>query len=184
MKIFAILAAFLITFTGWSASAATDISVDEAHVSFKLPDTWDIKRHTQGKSKPSMESNDPLMVSWKRSPIVDKDGSNVLAGLNIVAFKVSADTNAVLISARLMAQRGWPRKKFLTADRDGIVLKNSLVYESEFQSGPDRKMKVFIVHALNAGIFVEAMLSATDEIFEKIEPELREILRSMKVSSQ
>ncbi|MBC3875970.1 hypothetical protein [Undibacterium flavidum] len=182
MKILAIFAALLLFIEPPTAAAASDIQLNEAHISFKLPDTWDAKRQVQGNLKPSMESSDPLMVSWKRSPIVDKDGSMVLAGLNVVAFKVPADSNVVLISARLMAQRGWPRKKFLTVEHDGITLPNSLAYESEFLSGPDRKMKVFIVHAVNGGVFVELMFSATDEIFEKIEPELREALRSLKVS--
>jgi hypothetical protein len=71
--ILAVLALIIvIPYSGW---AATDIILKEAGLMFTLPDTWDATG-IRNQSAPKMDSTDPLMIRWKRSPVVDKSGAN------------------------------------------------------------------------------------------------------------
>ncbi len=81
-----------------------------------------------------------------------------------------------------MHRRGWPYKEFLTAKNDGIVLPNSMAYLTEYPLREDLLMKVFVVHAINDGKFVEINLSATDDIFLQVEPELRSVLKNIRLT--
>lgn len=81
-----------------------------------------------------------------------------------------------------MRRRGWPFKQFLTTDQDGLSLPNSVGYLTDFSPREGLLMKVFVVHAINNGKFVEVNLSATDDIFTQVEGELRSVLKSLRIA--
>lgn len=169
----------LIPFTG---RAATDIQFQEGKISFSLPDAWEGKGISPNRAPPKMDPTDPLFVSWKREAVTGKNGNPVSAGLNITVFNVQPDANVALASSSPMRRRGWPFKQFLTADKDELTLPNSLGYLTEFSPRDGLLLKVFVVHAINDGKFVEVNLSATDDIFPQVESELRSVLKSLKLA--
>lgn len=162
--------------------AASDVRFDEAKIAFSLPDAWDTKGVSPNRAPPKMDPTDPLFVSWKRAAIMGKNGSPVSAGMNVVVFNVQPDANVVLASSSLMHRRNWPFKQFLTSDKDGLTLPNSLGYLTEYSPREGMLMKVFVVHAINDGKFVEVTLSATDDIFPQVESEFRAVLKSLRLA--
>lgn len=182
MKKLALALCIFIGLIPFYGKAATDIQFQEASITFSLPDAWEAKGVSRNSAPPKMDSTDPLFVSWRRSALPGKNGNRIFAGLNITVFNVQPDTNVVLFSNLLMHRRGWPYKEFLTAKNDGIVLPNSMAYLTEYPLREDLLMKVFVVHAINDGKFVEINLSATDDIFLQVEPELRSVLKNIRLT--
>jgi hypothetical protein len=164
--------------------AASEVNFKEAKIAFSLPDTWEAKGSSSNRVTPKMDSSDPLYVAWKRTAIVDKGGNPVSAGLNITVFNVPPDANVVLASSSLMRRRGWPFKEFLTSEKDGLTLPNSLGYLTEFLAPNGVALKVFVVHSINNGKFVEVTLSATEDIFLQVEPEFRAMLKSLRLAPE
>jgi len=162
--------------------AATDIQFQEAEIAFSLPDTWDGKGISPNRVPPKMDSTDPLFMYWKRAPLTGKNGNTISAGLNVTVFNVQPDANVVLASSSLMRHRGWPFKQLLTSEKDGLTLPNSLGYLTEFSPRDGLLMKIFVVHAINNGKFVEVNLSVSDDIFAQIEPECRSVLKSLRLA--
>lgn len=178
------LAFLLLSLAPLYAEAATDIQMKEGGITFSLPDTWEAKGISNNRVAPRMDSSDPLFVAWKRTAIVDKNGNPVSAGLNVTVFNVPPEANVVLLSSTLMHRRGWPFKAFLTTEKDGLRLPNSLGYLTEFSAPNGLAFKTFVVHSINNGQFVEVTLSATAEIFSQVAPEFREILKSLRLAAQ
>jgi hypothetical protein len=164
--------------------AASEVNFKEGEIAFSLPDTWETKGSSSNRVAPKMDSSDPLYVAWKRTAIVDKGGNSVSAGLNITVFNVPPDSNVVLASSTLMRRRGWPFKEFLTSEKDGLTLPNSLGYLTEFSAPNGVALKVFVVHSINNGKFVEVTLSATDDIFSQVAPEFRAVLKSLRLATE
>lgn len=183
MNKFALVLLFL-SLASLSAEAATEIQMKEAEIAFSLPDTWETNGISNNRVAPKMDSSDPLYVAWKRTAIADKDGTPVTAGLNVTVFNVPSEANVVLISNALMHRRGWPFKEFLTTERDGLKFPNALGYLTEFSAPNGVAIKLFVVHSINNGKFVELTLSATAEIFSQVAPEFRGILKSLRLAAQ
>ena len=182
MKKLTLASLVLLSLLPYYVEAASEVIFKEAEITFSLPDTWDAKGVSPNRATPKMDSSDPLFVAWKRTAIVGKGGNPVSASLNITVFNAQPDANVVLTSSTLMRRRGWPFKAFLTSDNDGLMLPNSLGYLTEFSPRDGLLMKVFVIHSINNGKFVEVTLSATDDIFPQVEPELRAVLRSIHIA--
>lgn len=182
MKNLALAIALFVCLVPFSGMAATDIQFQAGEITFSLPDFWDGKGISPNRDPPKLDPTDPLFVSWKRAAVTGKNGNPISAGLNITVFNVQPDANLALASSSLMRRRGWPVKQFLTADKDELTLTNSLGYLTEFSPQVGLLLKVFVVHAINDGKFVEVNLSATDDIFPQVEPELRSVLKSLKLA--
>lgn len=163
------------------AWAATEITFSHGELAFTLPDSWD-PMGILAKRSPARTPSDPYSSRWKRAAIKDSLGNPVSPGMNVTMFNVAPDVNVALMSSSLMHRRGWPFKELLTSEKDGLSLPNSMGYLTEFSPREGLLMKVFVVHAINNGTFVEVNLSATEEIFPQVEPEFRAVLRSLRLS--
>jgi len=161
--------------------AATEVTLTEAEIAFSLPEEWDTKGVFPPRTTSKMDSSNPLFVIWKRNTIADNIGKPVTPGINIAVFKVPPNADVVLASSALMHQRKWPFKAFLTSTKDGLVLPNSMGYLTEFSPYDGLIIKMFVIHSINNGKFIEITLSATDEIFPQIEQEFRAILKSFRL---
>ena len=54
-----------------------------------------------------------------------------------------------------------------------------MAYFTEFKANNEVLLKCFVIYSINNGIFVEVALSATDDIFAQVEPEFRDIIKSI-----
>lgn len=165
------------------AAADREITVRQADIAFVLPDKWDPKTISGNRSPPKMDRSDPLYLGWKRAPIVDSAGHRVFPGMNMVVYYVAQDTDVTLTSAMLMHRRGWPFKKFLTSADYGLKLPHSLGYLTEYSPRKGIVLKLFVIHAVNDGKFVEIILSATREVFPLVEGEFRSIIQSLRLTA-
>ncbi|MEW6352512.1 MAG: hypothetical protein AB1646_25985 [Thermodesulfobacteriota bacterium] len=164
------------------AVAGEEATIKEAGIAFALPDRWEANPAPENRIPPTMESFDPLFLGWQREAIVDSAGRRVRPGINAVVFKVPKDTDVTMYSHQLMQQRGWPFKGFLTAEKDGLKLPNAVGYLSEFSPANDMLFRVFVIHAVHDGKFVELVFSATTEVFPSVEAELRSMIASLRVA--
>ena len=176
MKKLIYMVVMIVCFITSNVNASNRVEIVEGNVVFTLPDVWE-KQPIKG--SPKMDASDPLFLVWKREGIVDKKGTSVIPGLNIVIFNIQKNADIVLLSHLLMKRRGWPFKGFLSFEEDGVVLPNSLAYLTEFKANNEMLLKCFVIHSINNGIFVEVALSATDDIFAQVEPEFRDIIKSI-----
>lgn len=165
------------------ASESSRIEIPEGNILFTLSESW-TKNNSAVNHIPKMDASDPLFLSWKRQGIKGKNGSLINAGLNIVIFNVPQDSNVVIMSHTLMHRRKWPFIGFLSQEKDGLMLSNSLGYYTESRPREDILLKMFVIHSIHNGKFVEIVLSATDDIFEHIEPELKNIIKSIQYYSK
>jgi len=162
--------------------AAADVRIEEAQLAFVLPDAWDATVLSPNRNQSKMDASDPLFLLWRRASVIDKNGHAVSAGINVTTFNVPPDANVVLASSSLMHRRNWPFKQFLSASQDGLALPNSLGYLTEFSPQKGVLMKLFVVHAINEGKFVEITLSSTEHVFAQVESEFRSVIRSLRMS--
>ncbi|MDD5300394.1 MAG: hypothetical protein PHD65_07865 [Gallionella sp.] len=191
---------------GWSISTTADDrsspTMDASNLLFHV-EGWSISTTTNDRSSQLIDASNPLFRAWKGyRPILANGQSAMAPGLNITAFNVPPNANIELLSRSLTLNRGWPIIRLLTSETynkqasnttqswpiiqlsvlgtDGLSMQNSFGYLTEFSVNTDTKLKAFVIHAINHGKFVEIILSATSETFQKIEPELRYILRSFR----
>lgn len=169
----------LAAFALGAASADQAVRVSEAGIAFSVPDAWNAKAISSNEKPPKMDNSDPLLLRWQRAAIPNASGVAVLPGFNLAAFNVPAGFDVVPYSAALMGGRGWPLKAVLSRDKDGPKLPYSTGYLTEVSRG-GISMKMFVIHAVHKGKFLEITLSATADVFPKVEPEFRAILLSMR----
>ncbi len=164
------------------ATAELEVTIKEAGIAFSLPDKWEAKPVPQNRTTPTMESYDPLYLGWQREPIADSAGRQVRPGINVLVFNVPADTDTMMVSNSLMHQRGWPFKGFLTGEKDGLKLPRSMGYISEFSPEKDAVLRLFVVHAVNDGKFVEFVFFAIREVFPAVEAEFRGMIQTLCIA--
>jgi len=163
------------------AIAGHEVVVKEAGIIFTLPDKWTRKAQPMNRAPTEKADSAPLMLAWARASLLDPKGRTVSPGLNLIVSQAPPNAQIVIASATLMHGRRWPFKAFLTGDKDGLRLPNTLGYLTEFSPVDDVVLKAFVVHILNDGKFVEIILSATQEVFPEVEGELRSIIRSLRL---
>jgi hypothetical protein len=162
-----------------NVARASEVNIDDANISFSLPDTWNSRVMTYNKSEPKMTPSDPLFLYVKRQSITDNAGRTISPGFNITTFNVSADSDVTLMSNTLMNQRGWPINGFISAEKYGLKLPNSMGYLTEFSPSPGITLKAYAIFAINNGTFVEIVLSEPDSISSQLDPEFRAVLSSL-----
>lgn len=164
-----------------NALADERITVGEASLAFLLPEGWGKSPINDKPASATMDSSNPLFRAWKHKVIMDSSGRPIEPGMNVVVFNVPPDTNISLMSSALMHKRGWPFKQFLTTANDGLSLSNSHGYLTEFAAAPNVQMRLFVIHAINHGKFVEVTLSSTQDTFDQVLPEFKSIISSLRV---
>lgn len=174
-----LLLGLLAAITVGAAGADQAVRVSEAGIVFTVPDAWDATPTSANPKPPKMDNSDPLLLRWRRAAIPNDKGVPVSAGMNLVAFNAPAGFDVVPYSATLMARRGWPFKAFLSREKDGPQLPYSTGYLTEV-TRDGISMKMLVVHAVHNGKFLEITLSATGDIFPKVEAELRSVLLSVR----
>jgi len=158
---------------------ASEIKIDEAKISFSLPDTWDSKVMAYNNSEPKMTPTDPLFLHLKRQSITDESGKSISPGFNITIFSVPPDSDVTFASTALMNQRGWPIKGFISAEKFGLKLPNSMGYLTELSPSLGVTLKAYAIYAINKGTFVEIILSTPDSISPQVDPEFRAVLSTL-----
>jgi hypothetical protein len=176
MKKFMYIVIVFMCFLASDVRATNRIESKEGNLVFSLSDEW-----KQNSVLPKRDAKDPSLFAWKRESIIGENGHSVSAGLNIIVSNIQPDANVMLVSHSLMTQRRWPFKQFLTAEKDGLVMPNTVGYFTEYRPRNDILLKVFVIHTITNGKFVEVILSATDDIFTQIEPEFKAIIQSIRL---
>ena len=176
MKKLMYLVIVFMCFLASDVSATNRIELKEVNLIFSLSDDW-----KQNSVPPKIDAKDPPLLAWKRKSITGQNGHSVSAGLNIIVSNIQSDANVMLVSHSLMTRRGWPFKQFLTAEKDGLVMPNTVGYFTEYKPRNDILLKVFVIHTITNDKFVEVILSATDDIFTQVEPEFKAIIQSIRL---
>ncbi len=164
------------------AMAGQEVAVKEARIGFTLPDAWKPQGGRMNRPRGKKNPSRPVMLGWSRAPIIDSEGRKVRPGINVIVSAAPSHGQIALASAPIMHGRGWPFKGFLTGKKDGLRLPRTLGYLTEFSPRHGILFKAYVIHIINGDKFVELILSATNEVFPRVEGEFRSIIRSLHLT--
>jgi hypothetical protein len=164
------------------AMAGQEVAVKEAGIAFTLPDTWKTQHASMNRSRGKKNPSRPVMLGWSRAPLIDSKGRKVRPGINVLVSPTPSQGQIALASGTIMHGRGWPFRGFLTGKKDGLRLPRTLGYLTEFSPRRGLLFKAFVIHIINGDKFVELILSATKEVFPRVEGEFRSIIRSLHLT--
>jgi hypothetical protein len=160
------------------------LMVEPSGVAISLLEAWGDHFEVLQPGDAQLTSASPRVLVVKRQAITDPAGRQVIPGLNVTTFRVPPgdDANtATVYAAALMGRRHWPMTEPLTGAKDGIRIPNSLAFHTHFPVGPGVEMDALVLFEVNNGMFTEVIVSATPPVFQQIEPELRGIMRDIRV---
>lgn len=163
------------------------LTVEPSGVVITLPEAWADHFEFIRPGDVALTQASPRVLGVKRQAVTDPAGRSVMAGVNVVTFHAppgNAADVATFYAATLMARRHWPMTEPLTVAKGGPAIVNSLAFHTHFPAEVGEEMDGLVLFEVNNGMFTEVIVSAPHSVFLQLEPELRGILRGIKVAAR
>jgi len=121
-------------------------------------------------------------VIFKRQSILDSTGREIIPNLAIIYEEVSDSADLIVYSFLKRQNARFQVVKVLGPDSHVFSFANAIGYEGTY---PDREIpdivhRILVGHMLHARTGLQVMGDATDEVFPKVEQEVRRFLHSVR----
>jgi hypothetical protein len=147
-------------------------TVPEAKVRFTLPN-----EHWQWHNR--VEVNHRTVYTYKREPITDSAGRNIIPNIAIIVENAPDEKDVVAYSVQKRGDVPFDVTEMFMYQDGKIHFQNAVGYKGKYVEG-GIEHTVFVVHALNSHMGIQLILDATSEIFRQIEPEFTRTLKSFQ----
>ena len=143
----------------------------EANIKIDISDSvW----HLQ----PRQEQNGYVIYVFKRDPVVDSAGRNIIPNVAVVIEDVNPKMDIVSYSVVKRGKCGFDVDKMFIHG-DGIIdFVNAVGYKGSYADKMEHT--VYVVHAINGNKGIQIIMDTTKETFPVMDPEFRRILKSIR----
>lgn len=146
--------------------------IEEAKISIKLPnDSWELKN--------KVDQNGIQVYFFKREPIIDSIGREVIPNISIIVEDVNNNLDVVTYSALKRSQVKFKVIEVFIHEDELIDFKNAVGYKGKYndQFG---EHTVYIVHAINNNKGLQIIFDVLTGLFDNLDSEFKITLKSIK----
>jgi len=155
------------------AHAQESFTAYAATVNFTRPDpaNWNLVRN--GMDKKSKK----YLIMFEHNPIEDSKGRNIKPVIAIICEKVPDSVDAIRYSIAKRVHTPFKVNKMMSHQDGSFTYRNAIGYEGEYK----RKVvhKVLVGHLRHAAVGVQVICDSTDGVYDKVEADMRNFLRSV-----
>ncbi len=166
---------FLILFISPLKKDELKESIHEAKISFELPSKdWHLVAR--------QESGNMLIYFYKRAPITDSAGRNVIPNISFILEDVDEEMDVVTYSAMKRSNVPFEVQDVFTHNdksRD-LKFKNAVGYFGKYNDDAGLSHSVYVVHLINNGKGVQLICDITSELFQEYGSEFESVIRSLE----
>jgi hypothetical protein len=177
VKTFAALVSvfFLIVF---AAHAQDSFTAYGSTVKFTSPDPakWKLTRNGMD------EKTKKYVVMFEHNPIQDAEGRAISPVIAIIAESVPDSLDLIHYSTQLRGHTPYKVNKMISHQDGSLAHKNSVGYEGEYERGVVHR--ILIGHLRHGAVGVQVICDSTDGVYDKVEAEMRNVLRSVTFSEE
>jgi hypothetical protein len=144
----------------------------EAHLQATVPGShW----HLQ----PRQEKNGRVIYVFKRDPISDSSGRNIIPNFAVVIETIEPNTDVVTYSVNKRANNAFHMTSMFTREDGTIKLINAVGYKGVYTDALPHT--VYVIHAINGHKGFQVILDTTTDTFGAMDAEFLAILHSLRV---
>ena len=145
---------------------------DEAKVKMDLPnDSWSLADKRSG----SMTA-----YIFKRQPIEDSSGRQIIPNIAVLIEDVDKKTDAITYSASKRIKTPFEVSDVFTHEKGTLMFKNAIGYKGKYVDQGGLEHTVYVVHAINEKKGLQIICDVTTNILDKVEPEFLAALKSIR----
>lgn len=176
MKNLALLLLLLMPFAGIYGQTE---KLTEADIQFDLP-------NKQWALKDKQENNNMLVLFYKRQPITDKSGRQIIPNIAFIVETVPDTTDLVVWSMQKRSLKPFEVKEVITCNSKPAKLKHkyAIGYKGNYTDKGGIEHTIYVVHLIHKGKGVQIFLDITAELFPKYESEFLKTIGSIKNISE
>jgi hypothetical protein len=146
--------------------------IEEAKISLNLPnEKWELKD--------KVDQNGMQIYFFKREPIVDSIGREVIPNISVIVEGVNKNLDVVTYSAMKRSKVNFDVIDVFIRDDGVIDFKNAIGYKGKYvdQFG---EHTVYVIHAINNGKGLQIFFDVLTELFNELDNEFKLTLKSIK----
>ncbi|HEY3874884.1 MAG TPA: hypothetical protein VGM92_05375 [Candidatus Kapabacteria bacterium] len=134
----------------------------------------------------SMKTKTGMRIySYKRAPITDSEGRNIIPNIACLIEKVPKETDIVEYSAEKRGQVPFDVKEvYSSLDSNAVIHHPYAVAYKGTYTRDDLEHTVYVVHLIDENWGVQIICDATTEVFPICQPEFLKFLRSIRSSAK
>lgn len=171
MKLLTILLVTLITFLLDSSELTQHLR--KAKVKIDLPNqSWFLAD--------KQENNGMTIYYFKRQPIEDSEGRQIIPNISVIIEDVEKGLDAVTYSALKRSQVSFEVSEVYTHEGGQFDFQNAIGYKGKYvdQAGLDHT--VYVVHGINGKKGLQFIFDVTTNILDKVDSEFLTTLKSIR----
>ena len=155
------------------AHAQNSFTAYGSTVKFTSPDPakWELTRNEMD------EKSKKYLVMFEHHPIQDAEGRAIRPVIAIIAESVPDSLDVIQFSIRLRGHTPFQVNKMVSQQDGSLTHKNSVGYEAEYERGVLHK--ILIGHLRHGAVGVQVICDSTDGVYDKVEADMRNFLRSV-----
>jgi hypothetical protein len=146
--------------------------IEEAKLSLKLPnEKWELKD--------KVDQNGMQVYFFKREPVKDSLGRDVIPTISVIVEDVNKNLDAVTYS---VMKRGQVNFKVMEVfiHEDGLIdFKNAIGYKGKY-TDKYGDHTLYVIHAINNNKGLQIIFDVLTVLFEDLDPEFKITLKSIK----
>ena len=145
----------------------------EAKIKIDLPnDSWYLASR--------QEVKEMVVYNFKRTPIEDNDGRQIIPNISVIIENVDEDIDAVTYSALKRSKVNFKVSEVYTHEGGRIGLQNAIGYKGTYTDKGGLDHTVYIVHGINNKKGIQLICDTTTDILDKMESEFLMTLESIR----
>jgi hypothetical protein len=145
----------------------------EANIRIDIPTSaWHLR--------PKEKRNGYIIYTFKRDPIQDSADRSIIPNVAVVIEKIDPKMDVVTYSVNKRANNAFHVDQMFFPGEGMIDLVNAVAYKGSYIDQNHLNHTVYVVHAINGDKGIQIIMDTTTETFPLIDPEFRQILRSIR----
>ena len=126
------------------------------------------------------EDNGMTIYFFKREPIEDPEGRQIIPNIAVIIEDVEKDTDAVAYSALKRSRVNFEVSEVFTHEKGPIRFQNAVGYKGKYVDKGGLDHTIYVVHGINGNKGLQVICDATTNIFDKMEDEFLIALKSVR----
>ena len=149
--------------------------IKEGNITVDLPNNnWKLYSHEQ--------HNGMIIYLFKRVPITDSSGMNIIPNIGIIIETVDSKLDVVTYSVEKRANMPLDIDEMFIHEDGKINFKNAVGYKAKYYDPPSLQHTVYVIHAINKGKGIQFILDATTSVFGEVDKEFQYVIKSIRIS--
>lgn len=142
-----------------------DIRLDMANDAWSLAD--------------KQENKGMVVYIFKRQPIEDAEGRQVIPNIAVIIEEVDKDLDAVTYSAMKRSEVNFEVQEVFTHESGKMHFSNAVGYRGQYADSRKLDHTIYVVHGVNGGKGIQLICDATTSVIGTVEEEFFTTLKSL-----